>query len=100
MKETLTCDIWTGEKVNVIIDRETGEFSLFGSSFKLNIQDNIAVLIDNEVKGEVVTGFMQGKTWRFEEPSFIIEDQNHAVRENDDPFVAVIQLLYDVVRTS
>ena len=96
MKVTIKCDIWTGEKVEVAIDRETGEFSLFNASLKLNIQGNKAVLIDEE-DAELLTGYLQGKTWRFEEPGKIIEGRARFVRENEDPYVAVIQLLHDII---
>jgi hypothetical protein len=90
MEETLTCDIWIGEKVQVVIDRETGKFDLFDSHLKLNIQDNKADLIDLEKDGEVslCTGYLRGGIWYFEELDTVGKDK--------DPYIAVIQLLYKI----
>jgi hypothetical protein len=90
MKEILTCDQnnWTNNKVTVVIDRETGEFNLFGSRFKLNLQDNKATLIKNDGKVPICIGYLHKNTWYFEGQDI--------VREDKDPFVAVVQVLCNI----
>jgi hypothetical protein len=91
MKEILTCDVCSGEKVETVIDRETGEFNLFDIPLELNIKDDKAVLIDIEDEAEVLIGYKGGEIWRFETPGV-----NPYISENKDPFVATIQILYDI----
>ncbi len=88
MKEILTCNIWTGLKIKVVIDRDTGEFVLFNSRFRLNILDNQAFLMECDMGIEIFTGCRRGNVWCFKEFDFAGEDQ--------DPYIAVIQILYDV----
>jgi hypothetical protein len=90
MKEILTCDIWTGVKVKIVIDRETGEFVLFNSRFRLVVQDDKAYLMDYIGEGPLFTGYLRGNVWYFEELEYVRKDQ--------DPYVAVIQVLYDVLQ--
>lgn len=90
MKEILTCDIWTGVKIKVLIDRETGEFTLYNSRFRLDIQDKKAFLMDYIGTGPLLTGYIRGNVWCFEELEYVREDQ--------DPYVAVIQILYDILQ--
>lgn len=90
MKEILTCDIWTGLKIKMVIDRETGEFVLFNSCFRLSIQKNQASLMEWDGGTMVLTGYLRGGIWCFEEFDF--------VRKAKDPYIAVIQLLYDILQ--
>jgi hypothetical protein len=90
MKEILTCDIWTGVKIKVVIDRETGEFVLFNSRFRLDIQDDQAFLMDRYGDNPLSIGHLYGSCWFFEGPD--------CIREDEDPFCAVIQFLYDIVQ--
>jgi len=90
MKETLTYVI-SDEKVNVCIDRETGELNLFKNHLKLNIQDNKANLVEIENGKEILIciGYFFKSNWYFKEHEISQKDQ--------DPFVAAIKLLYDVL---
>jgi hypothetical protein len=90
MKEILTCDIWTGVKIKIVIDRQTGEFVLYNSRFRLIIQDDKAYLMDYIGEVPLLTGYLRGDVWYFEELEYVREDQ--------DPYVAVIQVLYDVLQ--
>lgn len=90
MKEILTCSIWTGLKIKMVIDRETGEFVLFHSRFRLNIQGNKASLMECDGGVMILTGYLQGGIWCFEEFDF--------VREAEDPYIAAIQILYDFMQ--
>jgi hypothetical protein len=90
MKEILTCSIWTGLKIKVIIDRETGEFVLYHSRFRLNIQAPKASLVECDSGFTVCNGYLSGDNWRFEEQDLL--------REAEDPFVAAIQILYDILQ--
>ena len=90
MKETLICDI-TGQNVEVSIDRETGEFNLFSNRLKLNIQDNKANLVEIENGKEILIciGYFFKNHWFFSEHERSKKDQ--------DPYMAVIKLLYDIL---
>lgn len=90
MKEILTCDVWTGLKIKAVIDRETGEFVLFNFRFRLHIQDNKASLMECDGGVLIFTGYWSENIWCFEGTDF--------VREAQDPFIAVIQILYDVLQ--
>jgi hypothetical protein len=97
MQEILRFDIGTDEKVETIIDRETGAFNLSDISLKLNIlKDNKAVLIDIEDEAQLLIGYKREKIWRFETPGIMKEGNNPYISENEDPFVAAIQILYDI----
>jgi hypothetical protein len=88
MKEILTCEVWTGLKIKVVIDRETGEFVLFNTRFKMDFQDKKAFLSDDNGQSPLFTGYLRGNCWRFEEHGY--------VNENEDPYVAALQMLYDI----
>jgi len=90
MKEKIIYDI-TGEKVEVSVDRETGEINLFKNHLKLNIQDNKANLVEIENGKEILicAGYFFKNTWYFTEHERSQKDQ--------DPYMAVIKLLYDVL---
>jgi hypothetical protein len=90
MKEILTCLVWNGLKIKTVIDRETGEFVLYNSRFKLDIQDNKAYLSDINGETPIFTGYLRGETWFFEEQDYF--------SENEDPYVAAIQMLYDIIQ--
>jgi hypothetical protein len=89
MKEILTCNIWTGVKIKVVIDRETGEFVLFNSRFWLDIWDDQAFLMDRYGDKPLFIGHLYGNYWFFE--------GHDCIREDEDPFSAAIQFLYDIV---
>ena len=89
MKEILMCEILTGFKIKVVIDRATGEFSLFNSRYRLDIQDKSAVLMDHTGGNPICKGFKSGNCWYFEELDYF--------RDDNDPFVAAIQILYDIL---
>lgn len=91
MKENLICEI-SGEKKEVSIDRETGEFDLFDNHLKLIIQNNQANLIEIENNEEIsiCASYQHDENWYFEEFDII--------RKDKDPFNAVIQLFYDILR--
>ena len=90
MKESIICDI-TGQNVEVSIDRETGEFNLFSNRLKLNIQDNKANLVEIENGQEILIciGYFFKNHWFFSEHEKSQKDQ--------DPFRAVIKLLYEIL---
>jgi hypothetical protein len=90
MKEILTCQIWSGIKIKVVIDRETGEFVLNNTRFRLDIRDDKALLFYYNNKTPLFSGYLQGITWFFEE--------EECIREDVDPYVAAIQMLYDIVQ--
>lgn len=90
MKEILMCEILTGFKIKVVIDRATGEFTLFNSRFQLDIQDKKAVLVDFDSGNPICTGFLRGDCWSFEELDYF--------RDHEDPYVAAVQILYDIIQ--
>jgi hypothetical protein len=90
MKEILTCRIWTGDTMRVAIDRETGKFALYNSRFRLDILDNKAFLFDYNSKTPLFEGCLHGNYWFFEDQDYI--------REDEDPYVASIQVLYDILQ--
>jgi hypothetical protein len=90
MKEILTCEIWTGLKIKVVIDRESGEFVLFNSRFRLDIQDKKAVLVDFDSGNPICTGFLCDDCWFFQELDYS--------RSHNDPYAAAIQILYDIIQ--
>lgn len=90
MKEILTCSIWTGLRIKMAIDRESGEFVLFHSRFRLNIQKNKAFLTECDGGTLVSTGYLRGGIWRFKGFDF--------VRKAEDPYIAAIQILYDILQ--
>ena len=66
MKERIIYDI-TGEKVEVSVDRETGEIDFFDNHLKLNIQDNSASLVEIENNEEIsiCAGLRREENWYF-----------------------------------
>jgi hypothetical protein len=88
MKEIVTCEIWTGLKIKVVIERETGEFVLFNCRFRLDIQDKKAFLKVYRSEKPLLTGYLCQNRWCFEE--------NDCRREGQDPYIAAIQMLYDI----
>lgn len=91
MKEILTCDIRTGAKIRVVIDRETGELIFYNSRFKLDIQNNKAFLVDKDTRFPIFAGYLRDNLWCFKEHDFY--------RENQDPFLAAIQMVFDILQT-
>lgn len=91
MTEILTCDQnnGTGEKVTVVIDRASGQFSLFGFCFTLNLLDNIATLVKNDDETPVCIGLFHRNTWYFEGMNIF--------REDKDPFIAAIQVICNIL---
>ena len=53
MKEGLTCII-SDEKVEVNVDRETGEIDIFDNHLKLNIREKKANLVEIENSKEIL----------------------------------------------
>jgi hypothetical protein len=90
MKEILACEVWTGNIIKAVIDRETGEFTLFHSRFRLDIQENKAALMDYNSGEPIFKGYVRGNCWFFEELEYC--------RESADPYVAAIQMLYDILQ--
>jgi hypothetical protein len=82
--------IWNGLKIKVIIDGETGEFVLYNSRFRLDIQGDKAFLMDYVGMDPIFTGYKRGNLWCFEEQEYAREDQ--------DPFAAAIQVLYNILQ--
>ena len=75
MRETLMYDWPGGKKVEIVFDRASKEFTLFGSCFKLHHDDKAAIIIDDEGM-PICTGFFDGNLWRFEEMKQIREDED------------------------
>jgi hypothetical protein len=76
--------IWPGNiKVEITFDRSSKEFILFDSCFKLQIDNKMASIIDDE--GLLVcTGFFDGDFWQFEWMKQVIK--------NKDPLIAAIKI--------
>ena len=87
MKEKIT----NGVTITADIDRETGEIDILDHRFKLNIQENRANLFEIENSKEILScaGYQFKGSWYFSEHERSQKDQ--------DPFMAVIKLLYDVL---
>jgi hypothetical protein len=90
MKEILTCKIGTDLKIKVVIDRENGEFVLFNCRFRLDIQDKKAFLKVYNNEKSLFTGYLCETLWYFE--------AYDCRREGEDPYIAVIQMLYDILQ--
>ena len=84
------CRTWTGERIKLVIDRETGRFDLFNSRFRMDIHENTASLFDQKGRTPLFKGHLHGNYWFFEG-----EDN---IREDKDPYMAAIQVLYDIIQ--
>ena len=59
--------------------------------FRLNLQDDTVILIEDDEETQVCSGFMRGNVWHFEGMGIISEDQ--------DPFMAAIQVICGVLQS-
>lgn len=86
----MVCRTWTGHKIKLVIDRETGRFVLFNNRFRMDFQDDTGYLYDCNSKTPLFKGRLHGNYWFF-------EGQDN-IREDKDPYVAAIQVLYDLIQ--
>ena len=89
MKEKLIYQT-TDKNIEAIIDRETGAIDIFNNCLKLNIKDNTTNLVEVENGKEklICAGYRFMGNWYFKELDLVQKDQ--------DPFMAVVKLFYEV----
>lgn len=83
-------EVWTGIKVKVVVDRETGEIIFNNNRFRLEIRDDKAFLYYQNAKTPLFTGYLRYTTWFFEE--------DDTIRDDEDPYVAAIQTIYEILQ--